>query len=37
VVRGKVGDVAAKFRDTKVRGEIVIVVSGQEAQGRRDD
>jgi 16S rRNA (cytidine1402-2'-O)-methyltransferase len=36
VVRGSAGEVAAKFQAVKVRGEIVIIISGQEAQRERD-
>ncbi len=35
VLRGKVGEVADKLSNNKVRGEIVIVISGQEAQRER--
>jgi len=35
VVRGTAAEVLARFKDTKVRGEIVIVLSGQEAQRER--
>lgn len=36
VVRGTVSEVADKFRDATVRGEIVIIVSGQISQRERD-
>jgi len=36
VIRGKAGEVVGKFKDIKVRGEIVIVISGQETQRERD-
>jgi 16S rRNA (cytidine1402-2'-O)-methyltransferase len=36
IVRGKVGDVLAKFQNQKVRGEIVLVISGQATQRERD-
>lgn len=36
VVRGKAGEVLERFKDKKVRGEIVLVISGQETQRERD-
>ena len=36
IVRGKAGEVLEKLRDSRVRGEIVLVISGQAAQRERD-
>jgi 16S rRNA (cytidine1402-2'-O)-methyltransferase len=36
IIRGKAGDVLGKIRDKKVRGEIVLVISGQATQRERD-
>ena len=36
VIRGKAGDVLEKIKGSRVRGEIVLVISGQETQRERD-
>ncbi len=36
VIRGKAGDVLEKMKEKKVRGEIVLVISGQATQRERD-
>lgn len=36
IIRGKAGDVLERMKDRKVRGEIVLVVSGQATQRERD-
>jgi 16S rRNA (cytidine1402-2'-O)-methyltransferase len=36
IIRGKAGDVLARMQDKKVRGEIVLVVSGQVTQRERE-
>ena len=35
IIRGKAGDVLEKIKDSRVRGEIVLVISGQETQRER--
>lgn len=36
IIRGKAGEVLEKIKDTRVRGEIVIVISGQDTQRERE-
>ncbi|MDD5593471.1 MAG: 16S rRNA (cytidine(1402)-2'-O)-methyltransferase [Candidatus Margulisbacteria bacterium] len=36
IIRGRVGEVIEKLKDQKIRGEIVLVISGQEAQRERE-
>jgi len=35
IIRGSAGEVSEKLKDQKIRGEIVLVISGQEAQRER--
>jgi 16S rRNA (cytidine1402-2'-O)-methyltransferase len=36
IIRGKAGDVLDKIKGSRIRGEVVLVISGQAAQRERD-